>query len=129
MVELMPFLQGWCLSRKTPVSACLAGRHHLAPSGKAHFYKIGPRSLVSGFYRICTYIKTWKITFPCLYAFYFPSIQAVISIEDKLYNVGGWDFSEIPRAYLNRTAVAANQRPDRESFQFAGYSRKALTPR
>ena len=57
------------------------------------------------------------------------SVQAVISIEDKLYNVGGWDFSGIPRAYLNRTAVAENQRPDPESFQFAGYSQKAITPR
>ena len=33
MVELMPFLQGWCLSRKTPVSACLAGRHILKKLG------------------------------------------------------------------------------------------------
>ena len=53
----------------------------------------------------------------------------MISIEDAQYNVGGWDFSEIPRAYLNRTAVAENLRPDPASFQFVGYSQKKITAR
>ena len=42
---------------------------------------------------------------------------------------GGGDFSEIPRAYLNRTAVAEHQRPDAASFQFVGYSQKKITAR
>ena len=53
----------------------------------------------------------------------------MISIEDAQYNVGGWDFSEIPRAYLNRTALAENQRPDPASFQFVGYTQKKITAR
>ena len=54
----------------------------------------------------------------------------MISVEGKLYNVGGWNFSEIDRAYLNRTAVAQTRfRPDPESFQFSGYSQKAIRPR
>ena len=59
----------------------------------------------------------------------FISFQAVISIEDAQYNVGGWDFSEIPRAYLNRTAVAENLRPDPGSFQFVGYTQRKITAR
>ena len=53
----------------------------------------------------------------------------MISIEDAQYKVGGWDFGEIPRAYLNRTAVAENQRPDPASFQFVGYVKKEIIAR
>ena len=56
--------------------------------------------------------------------------QAVISVEGKVYNVGGWNFSAIDRAYLNRTAVAQTRfKPDPESFQFSGFTQKAIRPR
>ena len=74
MVELMPFPQSWCLSRKTPVSACHVGRHQLAPSGKAHFIKLGPSllyrvarggGLILKLCRSFHYCSSYKTLFSC----------------------------------------------------------------
>ena len=42
-------------------------------------------------------------------------------MEGTRYNVGGV-LTSIPRAYLNRTALAQDTSPDPHSFQFSSYT-------
>jgi len=50
----------------------------------------------------------------------FYSPEAVVEIDGLYYNVGGL-LTDIPRAYLNRTALAENATFDPNAFHFVSY--------
>ncbi len=47
--------------------------------------------------------------------------EAIIRIQDKIYDVGGFLTSNLTRAYLNRTDLWERAKPNTDSFQFVKY--------
>jgi hypothetical protein len=52
--------------------------------------------------------------------------EAIIRIEDKLYNIGGFA-ANITRAYLNRSALHEAAKPDSKSFQYSSHELTNIT--